>query len=153
MRPILTSWLLGYLTASDRLDKDTFDATPVMMPEALTAMIIGVCEKYPDARVETVANTVLGQLAPARVAKESPVVDARVGNHVVPIRKATLVAVQTALVKNKLSKEPADGNFGAATQTALVAFQKSQGLPETGLPDPATVVRLLVEMPSKAAAK
>jgi peptidoglycan hydrolase-like protein with peptidoglycan-binding domain len=153
MRPILTSWILGYLTASDRLVKDTFDATPVMMPEALTSMIIGVCQKYPDARVETVANTVFSQLATARVMHESPVVEARAGDRAVPIRKATLVAVQTTLVKNKLMKEPADGTFGNSTEVALKAFQKSQNLPETGLPDPATVVRLLVEMPSKAAAK
>jgi hypothetical protein len=35
MRPILTSWIMGYLTASDRLVKNTFDVTPVMAPEAL----------------------------------------------------------------------------------------------------------------------
>jgi hypothetical protein len=153
MRLILTSWILGYLTASDRLVKDTFDATPVMAPEALTAMIVGVCQKYPDARVETVANTVLTQLATARVMHESPVVEARDGDRVVPIRKSTLIAVQTALQKNKLMKDPADGNFGSSTEAALKQFQKSQNLPETGLPDPATVVRLLVEVPSKAAAK
>lgn len=153
MRPILTSWILGYLTASDRLVKDTFDATPVMSPEALTAMIIGVCQKYPDARVETVANTVLGQLATARVLHELPVIETSADDRVVPIRKATLIAVQTALLKNKLTREPADGNFGVATEAALKSFQKAQNLPQTGLPDPATVVRLLVEMPSKAAAK
>jgi hypothetical protein len=153
MRPLLTSWILGYITASDRLVKDTFDASPVMAPEALTAMVIGVCQRYPDARVETVANTVLTQLAPARVMHESPVVEARAGDRVVPIRKATLIAVQTALLKNKLTREPADGDFGNGTAAALKTFQKSQNLTETGLPDPATVVRLLVEMPSKAAAK
>jgi uncharacterized protein YneF (UPF0154 family) len=153
MRPILTSWILGYLTASDRLVKDTFDETPVMSPEALTTMIMGVCQKYPDARVETVANTVFNQLAIAKVLRESPVVEARAGNHVVPIRKATLIAVQSTLLKNKLTKEPADGNFGSGTEAALKSFQKSQNLPETGLPDPATVVRLLIEMPTKAAAK
>jgi peptidoglycan hydrolase-like protein with peptidoglycan-binding domain len=153
MRPILTSWILGYLTASDRLEKDTFDETPVMAPEALNAMIIGVCQKYPDARVETVANTVFSQLAAARVMHESPIVEARSGSQFVPIRKATLIAVQATLVKNKLMKDPADGNFGSATEAALKAFQKSQGLPETGLPDPATVVRLLVEMPARAASK
>jgi peptidoglycan hydrolase-like protein with peptidoglycan-binding domain len=153
MRPILTSWILGYLTASDRLEKDTFDETPVMAPEALTAMIIGVCQKYPDARVETVANTVFSQLSAARVMHESPIVEARAGSQFVPIRKATLIAVQATLVKNKLLKDPADGTFGSATETALKAFQKSQSLPETGLPDPATVVRLLVEMPARAASK
>ena len=77
MRPILTSWIMGYLTASDRLVKDTFDRTPVMAPEALTTMIIGVCQRYPDARVESVANNVLNQLAAARVPNQSPVVEAR----------------------------------------------------------------------------
>jgi peptidoglycan hydrolase-like protein with peptidoglycan-binding domain len=153
MRPILTSWIMGYLTASDRLAKDTFDQTPVMAPEALTSMIIGVCHRYPDARVETVANNVLNQLAAARVLHESPVVEARAGDRVVLIRQATLAAMQNTLVKEKLLKDPADGRFGSSTAAALVAFQKSQNLPETGLPDPSTVVRLLIEMPPKAAVK
>lgn len=160
MRPILTSWMMGYLTASDRLVKDTFDQTPVMAPDALTTMIIGVCQRNPGARVESVANNVLNQLAVARVLHDSPVVEARAGDRVVLIRKATLAAMQTTLVKDKLLKTPADGIFGASTVVALQAFQKSQNLPETGLPDPSTVVRLLVEMqpklvemPSKVAAK
>jgi peptidoglycan hydrolase-like protein with peptidoglycan-binding domain len=153
MRPILTSWIMGYLTASDRLARDTFDETPVMAPEALTTMIIGVCNRNPDARVETVANNVFTQLAAARIPHESPIVEARAGDRMVLIRKATLVAMQNSLVKDKLMKEPADGTFGSSTSTALLAFQKSQNLPATGLPDASTVVRLLIEMPSKVAAK
>jgi peptidoglycan hydrolase-like protein with peptidoglycan-binding domain len=153
MRPILTSWIMGYLTASDRLVKDTFDQTPVMAPEALTTMIIGVCNRYPAARVESVANNVLNQLAAARVLHESPVVEARSGDRVVLIRQATLAAMQNNLVKARLLKEPADGTFGSATSAALMAFQKSQNLPATGLPDASTVVRLLIEMPAKVPAK
>lgn len=153
MRPILTSWIMGYLTASDRLVKNTFDETPVMAPEALTAMIVGVCQRNPDARVESVANNVLNQLAAARVLHDSPVVEAREGDRAVLIRKATLAAMQTTLVRDNLLKAPADGVFGKSTAAALQAFQKSQRLPETGLPDPATVVRLLIEMPAKVAAK
>jgi peptidoglycan hydrolase-like protein with peptidoglycan-binding domain len=153
MRPILTSWIMGYLTASDRLVKDTFDETPVMAPEALTTMIIGVCTRNPDARVETVANNVFTQLAAARIPHDSPIVEARAGDRMVLIRKSTLIAMQNALVKDKLMKDPADGTFGSSTSTALLAFQKSQNLPATGLPDASTVVRLLIEMPSKVAAK
>ena len=149
MRQILTSWLMGYLTASDRLVKDTFDKTPVMAPEALTSMVIGVCRRYPDARVESVANNVLNQLAVARVLRESPVVEARAGDRMVLIRQATLAAMQNTLVRDKLLKDPADGKFGSATAAALAVFQKSQNLPETGLPDASTVVRLLIEMPSR----
>jgi hypothetical protein len=150
MRPILTSWIMGYLTASDRLVKDTFDETPVMAPEALTAMVIGVCQRYPGVRVEAVANNVLNQLATARILHDSPVVEAREGDRMVQIRQVTLAAMQTALVRDKLLKDPAVGTFGSSTAVALREFQKSQHLPETGLPDPATVVRLLVEIPAKA---
>lgn len=153
MRPILTSWIMGYLTASDRLVKDTFDETPVMAPEALTTMIIGICQRNPNVRVEAVANNVLNQLATARVLHESPVIEARAGDRAVLIRQATLVAMQNTLVREKLLKDPANGKFGSATEAALIAFQKSQNLPETGLPDPSTVVRLLVEMPAKEPVK
>ena len=150
LRQILTSWIMGYLTASDRLVKDTFDETPVMAPEALTNMVIGVCRRNPDARVEAVANSVLTQLATARLLHDSPVVEARQGAQTVLIRQATLVAMQKALERDKLLKDPADGKFGGGTAAALLAFQKSQHLPETSLPDSDTVVRLLVEMPAAA---
>jgi hypothetical protein len=110
MRPVLTSWIMGYFTASDRMTKDTFDGTPVMAPEALTTMIVGVCQRYPDARVESVASNVLNQLATARVLHDSPVMEVRAGDQLVLIRKATLVAVQNSLVKSKLLKEGGQRN-------------------------------------------
>jgi peptidoglycan hydrolase-like protein with peptidoglycan-binding domain len=45
-----------------------------------------------------------------------------------------------------LPANQANGTFGPKTQAALVKFQTAQKLPATGLPDPATVVRALVEM-------
>ena len=38
-----------------------------------------------------------------------------------------------------------DGKFGKRTQEALEAFQKAAGLSTTGLPDPQTLHKLLVE--------
>jgi peptidoglycan hydrolase-like protein with peptidoglycan-binding domain len=37
---------------------------------------------------------------------------------------------------------PADGNLDRRTQRALAEFQRDNGLPATGLPDPATMDRL-----------
>lgn len=151
LRQVLTSWMMGYITASDRLVKGTFDESPIMAPEALSGMVIGVCRQNPEARVEAAAFAVLNQLATARLLHDSPVVEARAGDRAVLIRQATLIAMQRSLVQDKLLKEPADGRFGSGTAAALLAFQKSQHLPETGLPDASTVVRLLVEMPAPVA--
>lgn len=53
-----------------------------------------------------------------------------------------MVAVQLALARRGISSGSIDGVAGAQTRAALRIFQKSEGLPASGEPDPATVQRL-----------
>jgi peptidoglycan hydrolase-like protein with peptidoglycan-binding domain len=85
----------------------------------------------------------------AKVTHDSPLVEARSGDQVVTLRADTLMAIQQALTRGKYLTAPADGTFGPTTAAALRAFQKAESLPETGLPDPATTIRLLIELPTK----
>jgi lipoprotein-anchoring transpeptidase ErfK/SrfK len=52
------------------------------------------------------------------------------------------IAIQVALASRGISSGSIDGLAGGQTEAALRAFQIQQGLPETGRPDTATLVRL-----------
>jgi hypothetical protein len=147
MRGLLASWLLGYVTAMNRIQDVTYDATPVQDQYALVNMVAGVCGKHPNLPVETVAFAVLQTLEKAKLADASPEVTVTVGKLSTVLRKETLDKLQLFLVAQAyLPASQANGTFGPKTQAALVKFQTAQKLPATGLPDPATVVRALVEM-------
>lgn len=53
-----------------------------------------------------------------------------------------MVAVQLALARRGISSGSIDGVAGAQTRAALRVFQKSEGLPASGEPDPQTLQRL-----------
>jgi hypothetical protein len=150
LRPMLTSWVLGYLSAMNRLQPDTYDASPVQAADLLTEMVLGICKENGAALVETVTTAVFQQLSRARVKQDSPLVGVRAGDLTTTLRRETLIAVQAALIKSKVLSSATPGEFDEATRAALLAFQKAQQLRETGLPDPATIVRLLVELPQRA---
>lgn len=143
------SWMLGYATAFNRIQSETFDISPLTDATAVFRMVIGVCQKSPDSMVETVAFDILRTIARARVTSSSPVVEMRAGEVQATVRRETLVQVQAQLVaRGHLSGKP-DGTFGPQTQAALTAFQEAQDLPQTGVASSETIVRLLVELPAQ----
>jgi hypothetical protein len=148
--PIETAfWLLGYMTAINHYRPDTYDVSPVLDASGMLTMLAGLCREHPEALAETAANDLLRRLAAARVKAVSPVVETKSGSNVAPVRAATLAAMQAKLKRYAYFKGKASGNFDSQTEAALKAFQKDQKLPETGVADWVTVVRLLVELPDK----
>src|SRR5258708_33591736 len=59
---------------------------------------------------------------------------------------------QSKLATLGLNPGPLDGVAGGATRTAVQAFQKQSGLPETGVLDPATLEKLGIGTSNKASA-
>src|SRR5690606_2141414 len=49
------AWLLGYVTAFNRVHQDTFDVSPIVDGADLLRMIVGTCKRTQEALVETVA--------------------------------------------------------------------------------------------------
>jgi hypothetical protein len=145
-----TAWLLGYTTAFNRMQDDTFDMSPLVDATAMLRMVVGTCQRAPDALVETVAFEVLKALGTARVIGSTPIVETRSGDQVANVRGETLAGMQSRLIELGHLTGSADGAFGPRTATALRAFQQEQELPETGIADPATVIRLLVELPAQS---
>ncbi len=139
----LESWVGGFVTAMNRLQGDTFDASPILPNAALAQMVLNVCQRAPTSTVETVTFDITRALSPARVRKASTNVEAKSGPNTVVLRKDTLVAMQTELARQGLYKEAPTGLFTPATSAALKSFQVKAKLTQTGLPDPATTIALL----------
>lgn len=145
-----TAWLLGYTTAFNRVQPDTFDVSPLVDATAMLRMVAGACQNAPDALVETVAFEVLRALATARVTGNTPIVETRSGDATASVRRETLARMQNQLIELGHLSGAADGAYGPQTEAALRAFQQEQELPQTGIADAATVVRLLVELPAQS---
>ena len=108
-------------------------------------------------------------LHPGPVIRPAPASAATPSNHLVAINVATNPSVppvetnatvsygarpvenfleaQIALARQGLSPGSIDGVYGAQTRSALVAFQRKQGLPTTGVLDTATKTALLITLP------
>jgi hypothetical protein len=152
VRDVLASWVFGYVTAINRNEPATYDLTPVQDGAALVNMVVGVCQKNSTTPVETVVNAVFQSLAKAKLPASSPEIMVTVGKQETVLRVSTLEKLQQVLASLKyMPTSDANGKFGRVTQVALIKFQTAQHMPQSGLPDPATVVRALVEMPNNAA--
>lgn len=146
---LAVSWLMGYVTATNRLEADTYDALPVLDANVLLTLVANICEAHQQSIVETVASDILKTLSIARSRSQSPIVDAKFGDHITQIRADTLAEMQKKLAQLGYLKTEADGVFGESTAMALIQFQNEQKLPVTGIPDAPTIIRLLVETPAQ----
>jgi Putative peptidoglycan binding domain len=141
---LLLSWIAGYMTALNRSTKDTYDVTPIVQGEALIGFILLICDKSPDVRVETAIDGLFKSLVPARVVSESPLLTLEQDGKKLELRRQIFVAVADALIQKKYYKGAPEDKLTLGLAAALKAYQKDEKLPETGLPDAETVVRLLL---------
>lgn len=142
---LYTSWLNGYLSHQNKSDKDTYDSVPLTDSAHLLAVIVGQCRTKQNALVENISGQVIGLLSKAKISSEAPQVVLSVGSEKGNFNKATLIALQEKMLSKGLFKGKADGEFGADSQKALRAFQKTEGLKETGFPDTDTLMRALLK--------
>jgi hypothetical protein len=148
---VAAGWIMGYLTAANRVNPDTFDLSPIgaLNPTPLLRFLVGACAKQPDQGVERVFSEIVQFLAIARNHAGSPIVQTKSGKNAAEVRAETLIAMQTKLIELGVFKGKADGVYGPKLEASLKAFQKDQKLPETGVADAGTVVRLLIELKKK----
>lgn len=142
---LYTSWLNGYLTYVNRVEKGTYDMVPLVDGAHLLAVVAGQCRRHPDALVETISGDVVKLLSKAKIATESPLVTLTVGGQKGRFHRATLVDLQERLIAGNYLAGKADGIFGANSQQALQAYQKAEGLKVTGFPDTDTMIHLLLK--------
>src|SRR5690606_14706050 len=106
---VALAWVLGYTTAFNRVQSETYDVSPLVDGASMLRMIVGTCEKVPDSLVETVAFEVLKALAAARVVENAPIVETVSGERKASVRRETLQKIQAQLIRLGHLTGTADG--------------------------------------------
>lgn len=136
-------WLDGYMTGINQYSPETYDITPWQSQNLLAALFKKFCAKNPGANFFAVANKMVVELRDDRLRQSSAPVVAKVGERTIGVYRETLRRVQVLLKGGGHYKGEVDGLFGPNTQRALESYQKRVGLTVTGLPDQATLFKLL----------
>jgi hypothetical protein len=136
-------WLDGYMTGINQYAPETYDITPWQSRNLLAALFEKFCARNPGANFFAVANKMTVELRDDRLRESSAPVVAKVGERTVGIYREILRRVQVLLKEGGHYKGEVDGLFGPNTRHALESYQKQVGLTVTGLPDQATLFKLL----------
>jgi hypothetical protein len=147
---LTSTWIAGYLTAFNALNKDTFDVLPWQPPELVAEGAFNLCKRNGDAALVEAVTEVVRVLYPQRIQGATERVKIGDGKDAAYLYKDTVRVVQEALIKSGHLKGKADGSFGPGTKAAVEAFQKDKGLPTTGVPDQRTLVALFYSAPPGA---
>lgn len=140
---ILGSWIAGYLSHSNRMATGVYELMPVSDTMVVAQMVVNVCKANPDIMVEPAVAMSIKSLMNGRQTTVTPIVTLENGKYATQIRKGLVLSVQQELEKLELLPPgSADGDYGPKTRDALIAFQRSKNLAETGIPDPGTVINL-----------
>jgi len=142
-RLFLASWTAGYLTRANRDHGSAFETMPVNDTAVVTEVAINLCRDNPDVLFEATVAALVANLSSAAQDRASDLLEVSYGEAALSVRREVIRLVQQQLVA--LGLLPAgtdDGLFGPRTAEALLIFQETHGLPETGLPDVATLVAI-----------
>ena len=136
-------WLDGYMTGINQYAPETYDITPWQSQNLLAALFEKFCARNPGANFFAVANKMVVELRDDRLRESSAAIVAAVGERTIGLYRETLRRVQVRLEEGGHYQGEVDGLFGPKTRRALESYQKQVGLTVTGLPDQATLFRLL----------
>ena len=139
----LIGFVEGYLSAANRYEPNTFDLSPWHNAAAFDLILAKHCTENPGDLIVAVVQKMVGAFRPVRVAEFSPLVEVGAGENRAFVYQAILKRAQAALGARGLYQGEEDGVFSPGMRDALIAFQRSAELYETGVPDPATLWTLL----------
>ena len=142
----ILAWADGAVSMTNRLERDTFDVSPFEAPAGLLpVMAVNLCRANPNMLFLTAVTQVIDALKPLRVQHAAAPVTITVDKGSVALRPETIRVVQNRLRELKLMSAPADGKWGPPSRAAIKQFQESRKLQVTELPDPDTVIRLVLQ--------
>jgi hypothetical protein len=141
----IVSWTDGALTMANRMEAGVFDMVPFSQPSSLlTALAVNVCRQNPRLVYAAAVSQVLEALRPLRVRTSAePEVITHEGNSVA-LRRETVTLIQERLRERGHLRGSATGGWGPQSREAMRLFQVSQNLPPTRIPDPTSVLRLML---------
>lgn len=127
----------GWMAAHAKLMPDVFDLTPWQSTEYVVGQVRAFCGANPDAAVVTALDQLAAFLRPDALREGAAPQTVTNGEQMVLLHPETLERVRNALVERGFAE--ANGGDPVA---GLAEFQRSQGLPASGLPDQRTLQRL-----------
>ena len=138
-------WLLGYVTARNRLEPATYDILPTEQGNDFPNVVEVICRNSPAIALETAANSAIAVMAPLRQANASAVVQVEADGKTVAIRQDALKLLQSALIAKNLYKGDANGASSPQLVAAIKGFQRKEAIAVTGLPDIDTFIRAVIK--------
>lgn len=135
-------WIGGYLTAANAYEADTFDLTPWQPVELATAQIAIACKQQEKATIAGVTASYVQYLKVGRLTESSPLVRLRAGDKGMFIYRVVLDDIRKRLEANGATITDPEGTYGNSFGQAVLAYQRENDLPQTGLPDTLTLTRL-----------
>ncbi len=138
--PMFFGWVSGFLTAMNLHAADTYDLVDWQSDDYIAASLRGWCEANPSQRFFSGVYQMARSLESFKVSEQSPVVIMKGPQGRIRLYRSTLDKVRAELAARGLYDEAAHGR--EALEMALRAYQRREGLPETGVPDTATMFRL-----------
>lgn len=142
----LLAWIDGALSGLNMALHDTFDISPFTSEVAMRALVIEASADNPHMPLHGVVLHVARSLVPFRARRDGPGVTLAAAGQSVRLRAASLRLLQTALAsRGFLGRQLIGTDDAALLRAALLAFQHSEDLPLSGLPDPLTLARLTRE--------
>jgi hypothetical protein len=142
---LFAGWLTGFITALNQQLPDTFDLAPWQSTDVLMLLMRDLCGQKPDDQFYKIAGGLIGLLGRDRLQALSEPVEMANKDHKTALPKDVVRRVQERLKALDLYKGGIDGSYGSGMQKAIEAYQKQQKLPETGIPDQQTLVRLMYQ--------
>jgi hypothetical protein len=137
-------WIEGYVTGINQHVGDVFDLAPWQTTETLLGLTKLACEQKPDQQFSLAFNQVVRLLLATPLTSISPVDTVGRRNVGTPIYREIVRRAEQKLADRGYDPGEIDGIFDGVTIEALLAFQRGEGLTETGLPDQPTLTRLLL---------
>ncbi|QIQ85689.1 peptidoglycan-binding domain-containing protein [Erythrobacter sp.] len=139
----MLGFIEGYLSAANLYEPDTFDLTPWHNAAALDLIVEHHCTQHPDDRLVGVTQRMVGGFRPFRIARFSQMLEVGDREHRTYVYEAILRRAQAALQLRGYYSGPEDGTYSPELREGFRKFQREVGLDETGVPDPATLWKLL----------
>lgn len=133
----------GYMTAANRYEINTYDLAPWHNWEGLGIILANYCQANPNDHFVLAVEKLVAAMRPIRLAQSSPLIAISDGTHQTRVYEMILKRAQDVLRRRGLYSGPPDGRDSPELRTAFLTFQKSAGLSATGVPDNATLWKLL----------
>lgn len=139
------SWLLGYVSARNRIEPNTYDFIPTEAVADFPNIVTVICKSDEKVSLEQAAHSAVTALTPMRQNSASSLVEVQADGKTVKIHQESLRTLQAALIARKAFNGRADGLASAPLVAALKDFQRKESIPVTGLPDIDTFIRAVIK--------